>query len=62
MDFEKEAPGPFLKTTEEIIETITNIDDINMQYKERYGLFREKYCGIEDGKATQRIVDKFFND
>ncbi|MBR8644320.1 CDP-glycerol glycerophosphotransferase family protein [[Brevibacterium] frigoritolerans] len=47
------------KTTEEIIDTITNIDEINMQYKERYGLFREKYCGIEDGKATQRIVDKF---
>ncbi|AZV62120.1 CDP-glycerol glycerophosphotransferase family protein [Peribacillus frigoritolerans] len=62
MDFEKEAPGPFLKTTEEIIDTITNMDEINMQYKERYGLFREKYCGIEDGKATQRIVDKFFND
>ncbi|SNS79601.1 CDP-glycerol glycerophosphotransferase [Bacillus sp. OK838] len=62
MDFEKEAPGPFLKTTEEIIETIGDIDEINKLYKKRYSLFREKYCGIEDGKATQRIVDKFFDD
>ncbi|MBK5499427.1 CDP-glycerol glycerophosphotransferase family protein [Peribacillus sp. TH14] len=62
MDFEREAPGPFLKTTEDIIESITNIDELNMQYKKRYSLFREKYCGIEDGKATKRIVDKFFDN
>ncbi|WP_057911964.1 CDP-glycerol glycerophosphotransferase family protein [Peribacillus muralis] len=62
MDFDKEAPGPFLKTTEEIIDSIINIDQINMQYKERYGSFREKYCGIEDGKATERIVNQFFED
>lgn len=62
MDFDKEAPGPFLKTTEELIDSITNINEINSEYKERYRLFREKYCGIEDGKATRRIVDKFFED
>ncbi|MGE7121268.1 CDP-glycerol glycerophosphotransferase family protein [Peribacillus sp. NPDC046944] len=62
IDFEGEAPGPFLKTTEDIIESITNIDEINRQYETRYSLFREKYCGIEDGQAAKRIVDKFFDN
>ena len=62
IDFEGEAPGPFLKTTEDIIESITHIDEINRQYEKRYSLFKEKYCGIEDGKAAKRIVDKFFDN
>ncbi|MFB5282804.1 CDP-glycerol glycerophosphotransferase family protein [Peribacillus sp. Hz7] len=61
MDFEKEAPGPLLFDTNDIIEAVTNIDEVNKQYKEKYSAFKKKYCSLEDGKAAERIVDQFFS-
>lgn len=60
MDFENEAPGPFVRTTEEIIESIQNIDMINQQFKDKYDQFYNKFCYLEDGKATERVVDMLF--
>lgn len=60
MDFEEEAPGPFLRTTEEVIHAILHVEEMQHRYKKRYDNFYDKYCGLEDGKASERIVDKFF--
>ncbi|MFC4620433.1 CDP-glycerol glycerophosphotransferase family protein [Camelliibacillus cellulosilyticus] len=60
MDFEQEAPGPLLQTTEEVIEAIQRIDDIKKDYQKRYDAFYQKYCGLEDGHASERVVDVFF--
>ncbi|MCM3567385.1 CDP-glycerol glycerophosphotransferase family protein [Neobacillus mesonae] len=60
MDFEKEAPGPFLFNTENIIEAIENIEKVKVEYKGKYEAFREKYCSLEDGKAAERLVNQFF--
>ncbi|MFD0050273.1 CDP-glycerol glycerophosphotransferase family protein [Actinomycetes bacterium NPDC127524] len=62
IDFENEAPGPFMKTTEDIIEAVTNIEETTKAYSSKYHAFRQKYCGLEDGKATARIVDRFFGN
>jgi len=59
-DFEQEAPGPFIRTTEEIIETVTNIEDVKVKYQEKYNHFYDKFCGLEDGNASARLVDKVF--
>ncbi|MBM7646055.1 CDP-glycerol glycerophosphotransferase [Scopulibacillus daqui] len=61
MDFEKEAPGPFLRNTNELITSILNIDHIKRHYQARYDRFNEKYCGLEDGLATVRLVDAIFD-
>ncbi|MCQ6276851.1 CDP-glycerol glycerophosphotransferase family protein [Bacillus sp. V3B] len=61
MDFEQEAPGPFLFETEDIIKAVKNIGDIQFEYKDKYKNFRDKYCSLEDGNASKRIVDKFFD-
>ena len=60
IDFEQEAPGPFLKSTEDIIHAVQNINQVNERYKLKYERFNNKYCGLEDGKASKRIVDKVF--
>lgn len=57
IDFEQDAPGPFVFTTEEIIDAIKKIDTISEQYKEKYDIFYEKYCMLEDGQATNRVID-----
>jgi CDP-glycerol glycerophosphotransferase len=61
MDFEEEAPGPLVNNTDEIIENINNIDDIKMKYNKKYKAFQEKYCPLEDGNASKRVVDRLFN-
>lgn len=60
MDFENEAPGPFVFNTKEIIEKVKNIKGVESEYREKYDSFIQKYCGYEDGKAAERVVNKVF--
>ncbi|RIL16190.1 CDP-glycerol glycerophosphotransferase family protein, partial [Staphylococcus gallinarum] len=41
-----------------LIEAIKQIDLTVEKYKEKYETFYQKYCYLEDGNATKRIVDK----
>jgi len=43
-DMEKEVPGPLLMTTDEVVDAVANIEDIQNNYKETYEKFYEKYC------------------
>ncbi|WP_286229703.1 CDP-glycerol glycerophosphotransferase family protein [Neobacillus mesonae] len=60
MDFEEEAPGPFLFDTEDIANALENIEEVKAKYKEKYDAFRIKYCPLEDGRAAERVVNQFF--
>jgi CDP-glycerol glycerophosphotransferase len=55
-DFENEAPGPIVKTTDEVIFIINNIDNINNEYKSKQEVFYNKFCHIDDGSAAERIT------
>lgn len=57
MDFESEAPGPLLKTTDEIIHHVNNIEATVIQYQGKYEQFYKNYCYLEDGNATKRATD-----
>ncbi|WP_075983003.1 CDP-glycerol glycerophosphotransferase family protein [Bacillus massilinigeriensis] len=59
-DLENEAPGPMLKTTDEIIRTVQNIEQVQKDYNDKYNHFYSKFCKLEDGHATDRVVDKVF--
>lgn len=60
IDIEKELPGPLVYTTQEVADAIKNIDQISEQYKERYDAFYDKYCHLEDGHSTERVVKQVF--
>lgn len=60
IDFEKEAPGPLVFNTDEIIENILNIDRLKESYREKYTAFVQKYCPLDDGNASKRVVEKLF--
>lgn len=62
IDIEKEIPGPILKTTEEVIEAIKNIDEIKIRYEDKYNEFYNKYCHLEDGNSSKRIVDTVWGE
>lgn len=59
-DFEEKAPGPLVRTTEEIISEIKNIEENDFTPSERIELFYEKFCYLEDGNATGRVVNEMF--
>lgn len=58
IDFEKEAPGPVLMTSDEVIQTIEDIDNVYTQYQELVSRFNEKYCHLDDGYASKNIIDR----
>ena len=63
IDMEKELPGPLVYTTEEVINRIKSIDEMNKEYASRYDAFYERFCCWEDGHAAKRVVDAvFFGD
>jgi CDP-glycerol glycerophosphotransferase len=61
MNLEEESPGPLLRTNEEVIDNLLNIGEMENDYKDRYVRFYEKYCGLEDGQASKRVVDLITN-
>ncbi len=60
IDIEEEVPGPLLKTTDEVIATIENIEDVHNQYTDKYNKFFEKFCSWDDGKASEKVVKEVF--
>ena len=54
-DLLKEAPGPVVTTSEDLIKTIREYD--NNLYNKKYEEFIDKYNHIDDGKASGRVVD-----
>jgi CDP-glycerol glycerophosphotransferase (TagB/SpsB family) len=60
-DFEKNAPGPLVKTTEEIIGEIKKIEAGEILYDEKLQDFYDKFCYLEDGNASKRVVERIFN-
>lgn len=58
MDFENEAPGPLVRDTDQIIDSILHIDEVKTTYAEKYASFKERFCSLEDGQASTRVVDE----
>ena len=58
LDIEKDVPGPILYTSDEVIDAIEHIDTITEKYKERYDVFYERFCSVDDGHASERICTK----
>lgn len=59
-DFEPTAPGPFVNTTEEILDALLNLDEVRAEYADTYQQFRDDYLTLEDGHAAARLVDAVF--
>ncbi|GAA4976477.1 CDP-glycerol glycerophosphotransferase family protein [Kineococcus glutinatus] len=56
-DLEAIAPGPLLATSEEVVEAVADLDAVAARHADRYAAFRQRFCHLEDGRATERVVD-----
>ena len=57
-DFENKAPGPLVKTTDALLEEINKTKTENFNELYNTAEFRNRFCSLEDGKASQRVADE----
>jgi CDP-glycerol glycerophosphotransferase len=60
IDFEREAPGPLLRTLDDVIDALRDLDGVEAAFRERYERFVATYCALNDGRAAGRVVDHVF--
>ena len=60
IDMHTEVPGPLLYTSEEVIDAILHIDQIQKRYAKRYEEFYDRFCCFDDGHASENIVKEVF--
>lgn len=59
-DLAADPPGPLVSTTEALVKRIRDIGAANYEHADAYARFREKFCHLDDGAATQRFLQRFF--
>lgn len=62
LDFYNDAPGPLLKNNDSLFEQLDSIINGAYQLPDNFMNFYITYCGLEDGQATKRVVNKLFED
>jgi CDP-glycerol glycerophosphotransferase (TagB/SpsB family) len=60
-DLEDVAPGPMLATSDEVLTAIRDVDAVAAAHADRYARFQDTFTSLEDGHATDRVVDLFFS-
>nr|BCY23768.1 CDP-glycerol glycerophosphotransferase [Tetragenococcus halophilus] len=57
IDVYNDLPGPLLYTSDEVIDRIKNIKAVMYEYEEKYKSFYEEFCALDDGKASERVIE-----
>ncbi|HVL94557.1 MAG TPA: CDP-glycerol glycerophosphotransferase family protein [Solirubrobacteraceae bacterium] len=57
-DLEPEAPGPIVTTTDELIGALRDLPALRDRHAADYERFRRRYCHLEDGRATERVIER----
>lgn len=57
IDMNTEVPGPLLYTSQQVVEAIEHIDDIVVEYQQRYEEFYERFCCFDDGHASEHVAE-----
>ena len=57
-DLLAQAPGPVTRTDSELVEALADTSSWRATYAQRYSEFQAVYCHLEDGHATDRVLEK----
>ncbi|HVB45985.1 MAG TPA: bifunctional glycosyltransferase family 2 protein/CDP-glycerol:glycerophosphate glycerophosphotransferase [Streptosporangiaceae bacterium] len=59
-DFESDAPGPLLTTSEEVVRALAELESVAARYATARDTFAARFCPLDDGKASARACDRIF--
>ncbi|MFP5369208.1 MAG: CDP-glycerol glycerophosphotransferase family protein, partial [Actinomycetes bacterium] len=51
---------PLMRSSKEIVDAIADVDRLTAAQRDRYTRFQEMFTHLEDGGATQRVLDLLF--
>jgi CDP-glycerol glycerophosphotransferase len=54
-ELEPVAPGPVVRTQDELTAALNDLPGVRRAYADRYRAFRATYCALDDGHATRRV-------
>lgn len=57
-DFEAMAPGPLLRTSAEVVDALHDLDAVRDRYQDAYVRFQDRFCHLDDGRATARVLER----
>jgi CDP-glycerol glycerophosphotransferase len=60
-DFLERAPGPLLRTSDQVAEALRDLDAVRARYAQRYADFVAQFCELDDGGAAARVVERVFS-
>lgn len=55
-----ELPGPKCATSEEVAAELAGIGTWEERYGAAYARFRERFCPLDDGHASERVIERVF--
>ena len=58
-DLEPIAPGPMVATQADLLRALRSLPAVTAAYADRYAAFRDTFCALEDGRATERLAPLF---
>ncbi|HVM16799.1 MAG TPA: CDP-glycerol glycerophosphotransferase family protein [Gaiellaceae bacterium] len=56
-DLVGEAPGPLVRTSEEVAAALGDLDAVARRHAGAYARFRDRFCHLDDGRASERVAD-----
>lgn len=62
LDIFKDLPGPIITDEEKLLNSIININNINEEYLKDYEEFYNKFCYLDNGSASKKLVDVVFGN
>jgi CDP-glycerol glycerophosphotransferase (TagB/SpsB family) len=60
LDMDTDLPGPVIKNSRDLLDTIKDIDTVSSNYQAKYKEFYENFCYLEDGNASKRVLQRVF--
>ncbi|TDD31551.1 CDP-glycerol:glycerophosphate glycerophosphotransferase [Actinomadura sp. KC06] len=57
-DFDAEAPGPLLSTSQEVVDALREPAALDAGYRNLRAAFAARYCPHDDGHAASRVLDR----
>jgi CDP-glycerol glycerophosphotransferase len=60
VDYVDTVPGPLLRTTDELADALRDIEGVRSSWAARYDEFTKRFCELDDGHASERVVDRLF--
>ena len=55
-----ELPGPVTLTTDELVNSLRSVDELDPAIAEHYRAFNARFNYLDDGRTSQRVLAKVF--